>query len=375
MWRWSGRGVNHRKGGLMGRQQHWCSRAGGIPLVRGDMSPPMDSIRTGKRIGLPWRTVQPRAGPSSRSSGGELGIGPPNWNCGLRLCDSPWLAVRHREVDVGHLGPPVRHAVGSSASDRNCRSPIDNCQWGRGFPPWLAVRHREVHVGCARYGPNAIVGRTASSTTGLAPPIGHELARESISHVRACLPFFALFVSAGFLAEWRGDPHWLTVRHREVDVGHWPRGAPKQRKRHAEWSPELVEGRSEGSARLDQILRLWETSLRMTERFGSDPPWLAVRHREVDVGHVNPPERHAVGSSGSISDCRLSICDWRLGRGSPPWLAVQHREVDIGHRPRGAPTRSESHPERSEGSDIPVKDPNLAAGKTSVRMTQNIAEI
>ena len=26
-----------------------------------------------------------------------------------------------------------------------------------------------------------------------------------------------------------------------------------------------------------------------------------------------------------------------LGCG-PPWLAVQHREVDIGHRPRGAPT-------------------------------------
>jgi hypothetical protein len=67
------------------------------------------------------------------------------------------------------------------------------------------------------------------------------------------------------------------------------------------------------------------------------PPSLAVQHREVDVGHLGPPDRQAVGSSGSISDCRLSICDWRLGRGSPLWLAVQHREVDIGHWPRGAP--------------------------------------
>lgn len=226
-----------------------------------------------------------------------------------------------------------------------------------------------------------------------------------------------------------GGPPKTQIRHREVDVGCWPRGAPIQSRRHPE--------RSEGSAICDQILRTWETVLRMTKSLGSGPPWLAVQNREVDVGCIRSglsqkkhrhPERSeparrtctrmagggsarldqilrvcettlrmtegfgngppwlaeplvgrsaasTTGCSPPVLNCQLSTRNWQLGRGGPPWLAVQHREVDIGHRPRGAPTRSESHPERSEGSDIPVKDPNLAAGKTSVRMTQNIAEI
>ena len=36
------------------------------------------------------------------------------------------------------------------------------------------------------------------------------------------------------------------------------------------------------------------------------------------------------------------------GSGGPPWLAVRHREVDVGPWPRGAPTQSKRYPERSE---------------------------
>ena len=68
------------------------------------------------------------------------------------------------------------------------------------------------------------------------------------------------------------------------------------------------------------------------------------------------------------------MVNWQLGKGEPPWLDVQHREVDIGHRPRGAPKLSTRHPERSEGSDIPVSNPILAADAISVRMTQDIVE-
>ena len=105
-------------------------------------------------------------------------------------------------------------------------------------------------------------------------------------------------------------------------------GPPIQSRRHPEHCPELawgepvepLEGRSEparltgtrmageGSARLDQILparldsarrsggRVCETTLRMMEGFGNGgPPWLAVCHREVDVGHCGLPAWQPVG--------------------------------------------------------------------------------
>jgi hypothetical protein len=104
-------------------------------------------------------------------------------------------------------------------------------------------------------------------------------------------------------------------------------------------------------------------------------PSLAVQHREVDCGYGVSPRRHTGGNSPPDPDCRLStggersrtIADWRFGRGAPPWLAVQHREVDVGYEARGAPTRSRSHPECSEGSAI--VDQILRADKSALKMT------
>lgn len=81
-----------------------------------------------------------------------------------------------------------------------------------------------------------------------------------------------------------------------------------------------------GSARLDQILRPAKAGLRMTDSRGSGgPPWLAVQHREVDVGHLGPPDRQAVGSSGSIHNCQLLIINWQLCS-TPPIRYERARE-------------------------------------------------
>lgn len=149
-------------------------------------------------------------------------------------------------------------------------------------------------------------------------------------------------------------PYTLAVQHREVDVGRG-RGAPKG-KRHLE--------RSERSAHQDQILRTCESVLRMTDSLGNGPPWLAVRHREVDEGHIRPPERQAVGRGGSNCNCGMRIGDCGLGCNDPHWLAVssvgrtfssttavpphwlavKHREVDAGDRGGGNRRRANLPP-------------------------------
>jgi hypothetical protein len=37
------------------------------------------------------------------------------------------------------------------------------------------------------------------------------------------------------------------------------------------------------------------------------------------------------GSDVPTKNCQLSTFNWQLGRGGPPWLAVRHREVDGAH--------------------------------------------
>ncbi len=70
-----------------------------------------------------------------------------------------------------------------------------------------------------------------------------------------------------------------------------------------------------------------------------DPPWLAVRHREVDVGDRRPPPWQPVGSSGSIHNCQWSICHWQLGRGSPPTRLFHPRENSVYSRNEYGPIR------------------------------------
>ncbi len=60
------------------------------------------------------------------------------------------------------------------------------------------------------------------------------------------------------------------------------------------------------------------------------PPWLAVRHREVDVGFLGPPSSYAVGSSPPRLDWRLLIADCGLRMHDPPWFPVRNAEVDVG---------------------------------------------
>ena len=98
----------------------------------------------------------------------------------------------------------------------------------------------------------------------------------------------------------RGDPPWLAFRHREVDVGSEGCGPPSQSERHPERSPAVCLAGSEGSAIMGQILRPGEAGLRMTKRCDGDPPWLAVRHREVDVGQNCPLLMEATGCSVPI---------------------------------------------------------------------------
>lgn len=65
------------------------------------------------------------------------------------------------------------------------------------------------------------------------------------------------------------------------------------------------------------------------------PPWREVRCREVDVGHTSPPERHAVGRSGPIRECRMQygVCHMQTakrGRAQPSCLIECHRAVRSG---------------------------------------------
>jgi hypothetical protein len=48
---------------------------------------------------------------------------------------------------------------------------------------------------------------------------------------------------------------------------------------------------------------------------------------------------YAVGGGPPKPNCEWRIVNCELGCGDPPYLAVQHCEVDIGHRPRGAIAR------------------------------------
>ena len=228
--------------------------------------------------------------------------------------------------------------------------------------------------------------------------------------------------SSGGIPHRRGGPADGRLARSDLDVSH---GALKNEHRLSERGPERFEGRGEGSAAMVRILsaRLGastraggcadEPALGMASRFGSGPPWLDTRpvgrparrrcitrvggsvgsagaadptwldvgHREIDVGHVRPPVRQAVGSSPPVrkSSMQYGVCSMRTvisGRGQPsrfierppaggsgastsatgppmiavstvgrafssttavdpPWLAVRHREVDVGYRGGG----------------------------------------
>jgi hypothetical protein len=99
------------------------------------------------------------------------------------------------------------------------------------------------------------------------------------------------------------------------------------------------------------------------------PPWLAMRHREVDREHGESPPEHAAGSSPPGKKGRMQKSECRMqktkcgnthevsslqtdgcacpsirrgiGRGHPPWLALWHGEVDIGHGGTGTPSEGQ----------------------------------
>jgi|GEM_PF-6966661 len=322
--------------------------ARGAPTVRNLPKVWEDSKRTfGGFEGCErWRGSTPPIGCARARE--SLGNGPPERqpegsrgsisDCRLSIFDwrlgrgSPlWLAVQHREVDVGHLGPPARQPVGSSGSISDCRLSIFDWRLGRGSPLWLAVQHREVDIGHGPRGaplqsqrhpdPDRRSGdgsavlhqilRVRETTLGMTERFGSgppnqncQLRIANCQFGRTGPPCQAETVagrgvdstmglhppSRGSSGIARGGPPRLAVQHREVDVGRTfssttGNGPPKQSRRHPERSPELVEGRSEGSATVNQILRVWETTLRMTEGFpvGRDAV-STTRHREVDVG-------------------------------------------------------------------------------------------
>jgi len=117
--------------------------------------------------GMSWRS---HTRPESRA--GEMVRGRP-----------PSLALQHREVDCGHGESPPKHAAGSSSPIRNCQlrtrgergRTIVNCELGSVDPPWLAVRHREVDIGHR--------GVSLVEAMGCTPPIRYERARESIARL------------------------------------------------------------------------------------------------------------------------------------------------------------------------------------------------
>ena len=136
---------------------------------------------------------------------------------------------------------------------------------------------------------------------------------------------------------------WLVVQYRNMDSAHGespPRNAvgsspPKNRQSHCErFARSTLLSEAICSHAVD-----WERDR---------PPWLAVRHREVDVGHGVLPPNNAAGSSpptkkgrmenvasdfvlqvGNLSDEDPEDCG--MGRGGPPWLALRLGEVDVGH--------------------------------------------
>jgi hypothetical protein len=208
--------------------------------------------------GPPW-FAEPLVG---RSAASTTGYSPP--------------VLQHREVDIRHgpRGAPTpwnlftRTTIRSGGpkvwkdSKRTFGRYEGRERWRGSTPPIGYARARESLGNGPPWFAEPLVGRSAPSTKGLHPPLRGERGMG------------------------RGGPPWLAVQHREVDVGHLGpperqavgSSPPIQSRRHPE--------RSEGSARLDQILRVWETTLRMTEGFGNGgPPWLAVQHREVDIGH------------------------------------------------------------------------------------------
>ena len=98
----------------------------------------------------------------------------------------------------------------------------------------------------------------------------------------------------------------------EADVGRW-RGGPNETQAVGNGVP-IREGKMDCT----------------------DPPWLAVKHREVDIGRdrCRAPGAQAVGSTLSGRDCSQQIADRNYLRGDPPWLVVKHREVDVGQEGR-----------------------------------------
>ncbi len=94
-------------------------RPGPKRQVRGGTSTGVDSGGGSGGNGLSAWSDMLRAGPRSQSSGGLPWRGPVDHNCQwpmvnwqLGWLDPPWLAVRHREVDIGHKSPSLGKAVG-----------------------------------------------------------------------------------------------------------------------------------------------------------------------------------------------------------------------------------------------------------------------
>jgi hypothetical protein len=321
------------KGQLGTPAASWCVRtaAGGVPLPRGDTeaeSPGRGSVgRTASSTTLPERAresilyalaVRNREVDAGRGSGSpirsdrhpELSPEPDEgrsegsahmdqilrtWESVLKMTegrrgDQPWLAVRHREVDVGWGGG---RSPGSECSLQYTADRLKPSE-----PPWFSVRHREVDVGwCNPQFTNAI-GSSVPIPVARHGPLKSASPPGYLEGVCGCRGIPGIMLQGPAIR-----PHWKWRKgvlypfasagcssggpprtQSEVDVGHWPRGAPKNRKRHPERSPEPGEGRSEGSAVVVQILLTCETVLRMTNSPGNGPPWLAVCHCEVDVG-------------------------------------------------------------------------------------------
>jgi len=85
-----------------------------------------------------------------------------------RARPGPFLVVGRTFSSTQGISPPNPEGRSQKAE---VRLPEVGCGMGRGGPQWLALQHREVDVGRVRSGPILVVGRTFSSAQGISPPL------------------------------------------------------------------------------------------------------------------------------------------------------------------------------------------------------------